>query len=401
MGALTLAVLLSTAAMIVLRWAFWVCAGLLAWTHVGYSLCVAALARVRPRPVRRADISPTVTLVVAAHDEQDTIQATVRSLLGLDYPAGRLGIVVASDGCTDATDEIVAGLAAQDARVTLLACPRGGKVLAQDRAVRASTAEIVAFCDANGEWEPDALARLVGNFADPDVAYACGNLRLRRADGTNREGLYWRYELWLRNNEARIGSITAGNGGIYAVRRSDYLYSDSAGRAGHDLGLPYRLVQRGRRAVSDGSAVAWESPATDSEDEYRRKVRMSARCWQHVAGGRMLRGGGPLFLMEIVSHRLLRYLSGILHVVAFLCCALLAPTRLVYAVALWLQIAWLALAACGARRLRVPLAGLAWYYLLITAATVSGLWRYLRVGVPVVWEQAEGTRASSAGSPGP
>ena len=392
MGAVRLAIP-TLGAMLVAKWIFWVCAGLLGWTHVGYSLCVAALARVRPRPVHRGEVSPTVTLIVAAHDEQTTIEATVRSLLGLDYPSDRLSVVVASDGSTDATEEIVARLAAADPRVSLLRCPRGGKVRAQDRAVDVSDSEIVAFGDANGEWEPPALARLVSNFADPDVAYACGNLRLRRADGTNQEGLYWRYELWLRNNEARIGSITAGNGGIYAVRRTDYLFSDSGGRAGHDLGLPYRLVQRGRRAVSDGSAVAWESPASDSEDEYRRKVRMSARCWQHVAGGRMLRGGGPLFLIEIVSHRLLRYLSGVLHIVAFVCCALLAPTRLMYAVALWLQIGWLALAACGARRVRVPLAGLAWYYLLITAATVSGLWRYLHEGVPVVWDQAEGTRA--------
>jgi cellulose synthase/poly-beta-1,6-N-acetylglucosamine synthase-like glycosyltransferase len=237
MGAVTLAVPTLVGAMIVLQWIFWVCAGLLGWTHVGYSLCVAALAQVRPRPVRRGEISPTVTLIVAAHDEQETIEATVRSLLALRYPSDRLSVIVASDGSTDATDEIVARLAAEDARVSLLRCPRGGKVRAQDRAVRAGDSEIVAFSDANGQWEPDALERLVGNFADPDVAYACGNLRLRLADGTNQEGLYWRYELWLRNNEARIGSITAGNGGIYAVRRADYLFSDCGGRAGHDLGL--------------------------------------------------------------------------------------------------------------------------------------------------------------------
>jgi cellulose synthase/poly-beta-1,6-N-acetylglucosamine synthase-like glycosyltransferase len=377
--------------MIVLEVLFWVCAGLLVWTHVGYSLFVAALARLRPRPVRRAEIAPTVALIVAAHDEQDDIEATVRALAAQRYPADRLRIVVASDGSTDRTDEIVQTLAAADGRVSLLRCARGGKVAAQNRAVRETESELVAFSDANGEWEPDALARLVANFADPDVAYACGNLRLRRANGTNQEGLYWRYELWLRNNEARIGSITAGNGGIYAVRRSDYIEGD--GRAGHDLGLPYQLVQRGRRAVSDEAAVAWESPARDLEDEYRRKVRMAARCWQHVAGGRMLRGGGPLFLVEIVSHRLLRYGSGILHVLLLASAAALAPGRIVYAIALGIQLLWLVLAAAGRLRLRVPAAGLAYYYLLVTWATLAGLGRYLRVGVPVMWEQAEGTRA--------
>ena len=376
--------------MIVPEIVFWVCAALLVWTHVGYSLFVAVLARARPRPVARAEITPSVTLIVAAHDEAEAIEETLNALLALDYPADALSIVVASDASSDGTDEIVARIAAEHPQVSLLACPRGGKVAAQNRAVAAADTELVAFSDANGLWEPRALRRLVANFADPDVAYACGNVRLRRTDGTNQEGLYWRYELWLRNNEARIGSITAGNGGIYAVRHSDYIVGD--GRSGHDLGFPYQLVQRGRRAVSDDSAVAWEKPATDTEDEYQRKVRMSARCWQHVATGRMFRRVGPLFLLEVVSHRLLRYGSGILHVLLFVTAAVLAVDHSLYEVMLGLQLLWLALALAGRFRIRVPLAGLAWYYLVITWSTLAGLSRYLRVGVPVIWEQAEGTR---------
>jgi cellulose synthase/poly-beta-1,6-N-acetylglucosamine synthase-like glycosyltransferase len=385
--------------MILLEVIFWATAAFIVWTHVGYPLFVALLARVRPRPVRRARIEPTVTLVIAAHDEEGSIEATARGMLTLDYPAERLSVLVASDGSTDRTDEIVSGLEAESGgRVSLLRCPRAGKVSAQDRAVRETggegASEIVAFSDANGSWEPDALRHLVANFADPDVAYACGNLSLRRTDGTNREGLYWRYELWLRENEARIGSITAGNGGIYAVRRSDYLESPD-GRAGHDLGLVYRLVQHGRRAVSDPSAVAWETPARDLEDEYERKVRMSARCWQHVVSGRMLQGGGPLFLLQIVSHRLLRYESGLLHLLLLALAAVLTVSsgaHVLYGALLALQLIWLAMAAAGRLRLPVPAAGIAYYYFLVTWATLAGLWRYMRVGVPVTWDHAEGTR---------
>jgi cellulose synthase/poly-beta-1,6-N-acetylglucosamine synthase-like glycosyltransferase len=387
--------------MILLEVIFWTTASFIVWTHVGYPLFVALLARMRPRPVRRADIEPPVTLVIAAHDEQDSIEKAVRGMLALDYPADRFSVLVASDGSTDRTDEIVTSLAAEsEGRVSLLRSPRAGKVTAQDRAVRETggegASEIVAFSDANGSWEPDALRRLVANFADPDVAYACGNLRLRRTDGTNREGLYWRYELWLRENEARIGSITAGNGGIYAVRRADYLESPD-GRAGHDLGLVYRLVQRGRRAVSDPTAVAWESPARDLEDEYERKVRMSARCWQHVVSGRMLQGGGPLFLLQIVSHRLLRYESGLLHLLLLVLAAVLTVSsgaHVLYGALLALQLVWLAMAVAGRLRLPVPAAGIAYYYFLVTWATLAGLWRYMRVGVPVTWEHAEGTRAA-------
>ncbi len=342
-----------------------------------------------------------MTLVIAAHDEQDSIEATVRGMLALDYPPERFSVLVASDGSTDRTDEIVSGLETEFAgRVSLLRCPRAGKVTAQDRAVRETGGEQGLrdrrLLGRERELGAGRAAELVSNFADPDVGYACGNLRLRRSDGTNREGLYWRYELWLRENEARIGSITAGNGGIYAVRRSDYLDSPD-GRAGHDLGLVYRLVQHGRRAVSDPAAVAWETPARDLEDEYERKVRMSARCWQHVVSGRMLQGGGPLFLLQIISHRLLRYESGLLHLLLLALAAVLTVTsgaHVLYGAMLALQLVWLAMAAAGRLRLPVPAAGIAYYYFLVTWATLAGLWRYMRVGVPVTWDHAEGTRAT-------
>jgi cellulose synthase/poly-beta-1,6-N-acetylglucosamine synthase-like glycosyltransferase len=376
--------------MLVLEVLFWISAALLFWTHLGYPLFAAGLARVRPRPVRRGELTPSVTLIVAAHDEETQITDTVERLLGLDYPPERLRIVVASDGSTDRTDELVEALAARHDRVSLLRCPRAGKVSAQNRAVGETQGEVVAFSDANGRWEPDALRRLVSSFADPDVAYVCGRVRLERADGTNREGVYWRFELWLRGSEAAFGSITAGNGGIYAVRRSDYIEGDV--RVGHDLGLPYQLVQRGRRAVYDRGAVAWEKPARDLEDEYQRKVRIMARCWQHVISGRMFRGVGPLYLLQVVSHRLLRYGSGILHVVLLITSLALAGSGLLYVLALAGQIAWFVLAAAGRLRLPVPAAGLAYYYLLVTWSTLAGLARYLRVGVPVVWEKAQGTR---------
>lgn len=376
--------------MVVVRALFWVAVCALVWTHVGYPLFAAVLARIRPRPVRKGEVEPTVSVIVVAHDEEEVIAQRLENLLALDYPSGRLEIVVASDASTDRTDALTEGVAARDPRVRLLRGPRGGKVAAQNRAVRETTGEVIAFSDANGRWEPDALHKLVRNFADPDVAYVCGRLRLERPSGTNREGVYWRFELWLRKNESAMGSITGGNGGIYAVRRSDYIENEP--RIGHDLGLPYQLAQRGRRAVYDVDAVAWEKPSHDLEDEYRRKVRMLAQCWLHVLSGRMFRGGGALYVVQIVSHRLLRYGSGLLHLLLLGTSLALVGQGLVYAVALGAQVAWLVLALAGRLRLRVPGAALAYYYLLVTVATLAGLVRYLRLGVPVVWEKAEGTR---------
>jgi cellulose synthase/poly-beta-1,6-N-acetylglucosamine synthase-like glycosyltransferase len=363
---------------------FWASLGALGWTHVGYPLGAAVVARLRNRCVRRQDVLPSVTVIVAAHDEETVIRRRLENLLALDYPADRLELVVASDASTDRTHSLVVAVAAGEPRVRLLRCGRGGKVAAQDQAVRETTGEIVAFSDANATWAPDALAKLVRSFADPDVAYVCGRLVLSGAEGSNREGVYWRFETWLREQESALGSITGGNGAIYALRRADYVEVDP--RFGHDLSLPYVMVQRGRRAVYDPQALAYEKPTPELETEYRRKVRMFEHCWLIVLRGRMLRGLPPVYLAEILSHRHLRYASGLLHVLLLATNVTLVVRRegVVYDVALGVQVAFFALAAARP--------GLPRYYALITWATVVALWNYLRRGVPATWDAAEGTR---------
>jgi glycosyltransferase involved in cell wall biosynthesis len=369
---------------------FWSSLGALAWTQAGYPIAAAALARLRGRPVRKDDFEPSVAIVVAAHNEEAVVRSRVENLLAQDYPRDRLEVVVASDASTDATNTIVSELADSNPHVRLIECERAGKVAAQNRAVRETASEIVAFSDANARWAPDALRLLVRNFADPDVAYVCGGHRYEAAGGTNRESTYWRYESWLRRNESALGSITGGIGPIYAVRRSDYVENEP--RFGHDLGFPYLMAQRGRRAVYEPAALATEKPSRNIEDEYQRKVRMLAQSWLHVLSGRMLRGGGALYLTQIVSHRILRYASGILHVVLLASTIAVVGEGAIYVVALAVQLVWLLLAAAGRLRMRVPGASLAYYYFLVTLATLTGLVRYLRFGVPVVWEKIEGTR---------
>ncbi len=369
--------------MSVVKTLFWGSAAALAWTHVGYPLAAGALARVRERRVAKdPSPEPSVSVVVAAYNEEQVIERRLENLLALDYPADRLEIVVASDASSDHTDELVEAVAAREPRVRLLPCPRGGKVAAQDRAVRESTSDVVAFSDANATWAPDALRELVANLADPEVAYVCGRLRLEDAVGSNREGLYWRYELWLREQESRLGSVTGGNGSIYALKRADYVQVDP--RWGHDLAFPYRMVQAGRRAVYEPEALAFEKPTPTNEAEYARKVRMFEHCWEIALRGSMLRRLPPLYLASIVSHRVLRYGSGLLHLALLGTSVLLVPAGGPYVLALLAQ---LGLAAAFAAR--VPIAR---YYVYVTWATVQALWNYLRRGVAATWEAAEGTR---------
>jgi len=363
--------------MIAVEVLFWVSLAGLAWTHVGYPLAAAALARLAPRRRSTSDATPSVAVIVAAHNEETSIAGRVENLLALDYPRDKLQVVVTSDESTDRTEELAAAVGARVVRNA-----RGGKVAAQDRAVRETESEIVAFSDANAMWAPDALRKLVRSFADSRVGYVCGRLELEPTNGANKEGLYWRYELALREAESRLGSVTGGNGAIYALRRADYPEVDP--RFGHDLALPYLMVQRGRRAVYEPEALAFERPTPTNETEYRRKVRMFEHCWLILLRGKMLRRLGPLYALEIVSHRVLRYGSGLLHLVLLGTSIALVTHGAFYDAVLAAQLALLAAAAAGV--------GIARYYVLVTAATVVALWNYLRRGVPATWQPPEGTR---------
>lgn len=381
--------------MLALEILFWLCIGLIAWTHAFYPLVAALVARVRPRPPRSADILPRVLFVVAAYNEAAVIERRVENLQSLDYPPEKLRIVVSSDASSDGTNEIVEAIAAREPRVLLLVNPRGGKIQAQDRAVRehGGDAEVLAFSDANCTWAPDALRKLVRPLADPHVSYVCGQLSILDADGVNKEGAYWRYEMWLRRSESALHSVTGGNGSIYAVRREAYVEVHPS--MGHDLSFPYRTVQAGGRAVYEPAAVAYEKPSQDTEEEYRRKVRMFEHCWLIVMRGKMLRRLPPLYLVAILSHRHARYLTGVFHIAALaLNVALVAadPRAVLYWATLAAQAAALGLALLGRLRAPVPLGALAWYYTLVSWATTKALLNYLRRGVPPVWEKAAGTR---------
>jgi hypothetical protein len=193
--------------------------------------------------------------------------------------------------------------------------------------------------------------------------------------GGNQEGVYWRYELLTRASESRLGSVTGGNGSIYALHRADYVEVDP--RFGHDLSLPYLMPQRGLRAVYEPEARASERPTPTNGTEYRRKVRMFEHCWLIVLRGRILRSQPLGYRVALISHRHLRYASGVLHLVLLASSIALLGHGWIYAVVLGLQLGLLAAAVAGV--------GIARYYVLVTWATVVSLWNYLRRGVPATW----------------
>jgi hypothetical protein len=383
------------------RATFWSSVVALAWTQAGYGLFLALLRRARGGPGAAAgapaappagdEALPSVALIVAAYAEEDVIAGKVANALALDWPREKLQVVVAVDGAAEPGADATAARARAAGADLVLELPRGGKVRAQDAAVAASTGDLLVFTDANAAWEPGALRALAAAFADPEVGYACGQVTFVNEAGTNQEGVYWRYEMWLRANESALASITAGNGAIYAVLRVAYLHVDHV--MGHDLSFPFNIVKRGHRAVYVPGARATEKMVPTIEGEGARKRRMMGHAWAIVLRGGLLdpRGYSPLYALMLVSHRVLRYGSPILHLTAAAATFALLREGRAYRLAALAQAGLLAGAAAGGRvRLRPLL--LARYYVATTAALGAGLYDHLRHGTPAVWEAAEGTR---------
>jgi cellulose synthase/poly-beta-1,6-N-acetylglucosamine synthase-like glycosyltransferase len=369
---------------------FWVSAALIVYTHVGYPLVLrllVALHRPGKQPAESAE-PPRVSLIVAAYDEEEVIEAKVANALALDYPRERLELIVASDGSYDATAKRARAAGAD----LVLELPRGGKLAAQNAAAERASGEVLAFSDANSDWRPDALRRLVAPFADPEVGYACGQVRFLDAAGDNLEGAYWRYEMAVREMESGLAGITAGNGAIYAVRAADYLPLDPAGS--HDLSFPFALAKRGKRSLYVPSARAEEKMVPTLEGEFARKRRMMVGIWDIVVGEGMIspRGYSTLYAFELFSHRLLRYLTPFLHFAAFFANLALLGSGTVYVITYGIQVAAIAAALFGGSFPVGPLR-VARYYAMTTLSIAAGLWDRFRHGRPAgAWEKAPGTR---------
>lgn len=252
---------------------------------------------------------PSVSLIIAAYNEESVIGDKLNNSLELSYPRDKLEIIVASDGSTDQTNNIAKSYESRG--VVLLSFPRTGKTGVQNQVAKRATGEILVFSDANALYKPDAIGKLVRNFSDPDVGGVCGQLDyLVDAEGAgNSESLYWRYEKFIKRRESELSSVVGANGSIYAVRRSDYVQLDDDMIS--DFVEPLALVRSGKRVVYEAEAVSIEAASTSYGAEYRRKVRILTRSIRGLLRMRQLLN--PLrfgiFAVQLIMHKLLRFLT--------------------------------------------------------------------------------------------
>jgi len=291
--------------------AFWGAIAMAAWTYVLFPACLWLRARLRPRPYRVGDATPSVSLVICAYNEEASLRARLENALALDYPSDRLEVVVASDGSTDDTNAIVRAFASRGVR--LLALPRQGKIPALNAAVASARGEVLVFSDANSIYESGALRALLRPFADPGVGGVAGDQRYLRAgqlpDGGEGERAYWDLDRLLKRWQSAAGSVTSSTGAIHAIRRE--LFRSVPSGVTDDFWISSNVVAQGRRLVFANDAAAWEPATPASGSEFHRKVRVITRGLRAVWLMRELLN--PLrhgfYSVQLFSHKVLRRLA--------------------------------------------------------------------------------------------
>jgi cellulose synthase/poly-beta-1,6-N-acetylglucosamine synthase-like glycosyltransferase len=328
-----------------MRLAFWFSFGFILYVYVGYPILLVLVRRVARRSVRKAYIEPSVTLVIAAHNEGEKIAAKLENCLALDYPRKKLQIVVSLDGPTDGTEEIVRSYASEGIEL-VYSKEHYGKASALNRAVARAVGEIVVFADVRQTFSPTVLRELAANFADESVGAVTGELLLA-GEGSAGVGLYWRYEKAIRAMESDIHSVVGTTGAIYAIRRE--LFRElPAGTLLDDVVVPMRIVLGGKRVIFDRSAEAYDLVSCCPRAEYRKKVRTLAGNYQLMATLPQVLAPwrNPIFV-QFVSHKVARLLVPYAMAALFIANIALLGNNF-YSVIFALQAFWYALAAAGA-----------------------------------------------------
>jgi cellulose synthase/poly-beta-1,6-N-acetylglucosamine synthase-like glycosyltransferase len=360
----------------------------LAYVVVSYPLLLRLIVAIRgARPVRQGDALARVSFVISAYNEADVIRQKLLNTLAIDYPAELREIVVVSDCSDDGTDEIVQEFAGRGVRLARQH-ERRGKTAGLNRTVESLTGDIVVFSDANAMYEPDALRKLVRNFADSEVGYATGEARYLlngQAAADAGERAYWSYEMQMKRLETQLGSMVGGDGAIYAIRKP--LWRNLPEDAINDFLNPLQIVEAGWRGVYEPEAVCYEETSGGFKSEYKRRVRIVSRSWRAVfqAPGVLNPFRVGLFSWCLVSHKVLRWNTGVF--VALATGAL--ATLFIRAVEEWPSIVLaaamatvLAVALTSAGRRAVSMAA---YFSVINAASFVGVVKGSFGSVSGVW----------------
>ena len=364
---------------------FWLFAWLTMYSFAGYPVLLWVASRFRHRDVARAPITPTITVIVPAHNEETIIARKLESVLSQDYPVGLLQILVASDGSTDRTLQIAGGYA--DKGIRVLDYPRSGKAATLNLAAAEATGDIIIFTDANAILAPNVLTAIASNFADPTVGGVSADEQREPGTSTSAaskgERLYWEYDKWVKRAESRIGSMVSASGSLYAIRRELYRpIVDPA--ATDDFAISTQVVRAGYRLIFEPNAVTWEPSIARDSREFKRRVRIVTRGLRSVYGIRdlLLPWNSGIYALQVWSHKVARRLVGF-QAVAILALSLSLVRRPFYRLVTLGQLGFYALATAGwlgkdKRWSRRPWFYIPYYFCLSNLAASIGIVQFLR-----------------------
>lgn len=371
---------------------FWSSAAALFYTYAGYPILVYAIARLFPKPIKRAAFAPTVTVLITAYNEELDISAKLENTLAIDYDREKLEILVASDCSGDRTDEIVSEFAARGVKL-YRQTERLGKTTAQNAAVERAAGEIILFSDATTMYQPDVLKMMMPNFADQTVGCVAGKL-VYVDDSQSHVGAgaksYWSYETFIKESESRACSLIGASGCLYAVRKSAYrpMYAEACS----DFLIATVMREQNLRTVYEPKAVCTEETNRHTDKEMRMRVRVISQTitdlWRNRRMLNPFRSG--FYAVELISHKIFRYSVPVFLILLFATSARLFSLSDFFAVAFVLQVAFylMAFAAWIMEKTGQPAGALAMplYFVLANLASLVGFYKFLRGERFARWE---------------
>lgn len=377
---------------------FWISASLLLYVYAGYPLLVFIVSLISPKPVKRGKFEPSVTVLITAYNEEQAIRKKLENTLTIDYPKDKLEIVVASDGSTDGTDEIVREFEGRGVKLFRQE-GRLGKTYTQNKAVERATGEIILFSDATTTYPTDVMREMLPNFFDESVGCVAGRL-IYVDDSSSNVGKgarsYWNYETFLKETESRACSLIGASGCLYAVRKSAYepMYPEACS----DFLICTVVYRQGLRSVYEPNAICTEETNRHADKEMRMRVRVICQTFTDLWLNREMLNPfkSGFFAVELLSHKVLRYAVPLFLALLFVSSGLLVEYSVLYLIAFAVQalfyvmaIAGLVLEKVGARLsiLVIPL-----YFVMANLASVVGFYKFLRGERFAKWEPIRDTR---------
>ncbi len=362
------------------------------YTYVGYPVLVYLVSLIRPLKVKRSDFEPNVTVIITAYNEAQDIRGKLENTIKIDYPKGKLDILVASDGSTDETDEIVKEFASHGVRLFRQE-GRVGKTYTQNKAVEQAKGEIILFSDATTMYQTDVLREMLPSFADKTIGCVAGKLIYVDKGNTNiGQGAksYWNYETFIKEAESLACSLIGASGCLYAVRKSAYkpMYPEACS----DFLIATVLYEQGLRTIYEPNAICIEETNQHSKKEFQMRVRVISQTftdlWRNRKMMNPLKSG--FYAVELFSHKLMRYLVPIFLLLIFLTTAFLSTNSLLFAILFTLQVGFYLIALAGLffekSGKKLGIFSIPFYFVIANAASILGFYKFLRGERFANWE---------------